>query len=84
MLQKFAHVLNNVKDNATAAVLRRLFALFACTEIIEGLQWNGLIDGKQTQLVNSAVSDLLGELRPDAVSLVDAFDFPDNGKLWLA
>lgn len=78
MLQKFAHVLNNVKDNATAAVLRRLFALFACTEIIEGLQWNGLIDGKQTQLVNSAVSDLLGELRPDAVSLVDAFDFPDN------
>lgn len=32
----------------------------------------------QISMVQSKVYDLLADLRPDAVALVDAFDFPDE------
>ena len=61
-----------------AAVLRKVCSLFALSNIIDGHQWHGKIDSTTFGLVETAVAELLAELRPDAVPLVDAFDFSDR------
>lgn len=38
---------------------------------------DGFINGKQATMLQSRLLELLAELRPNAVALVDAFDFPD-------
>lgn len=42
------------------------------------LQWSGVVDLKTMSFVQDALSTVLKELRPDAVSLVDAFDISDR------
>ena len=66
------------KDAKVAAVLRKVCSLFALSNIIDGHQWHGKIDSTTFGLVETAVAELLAELRPDAVPLVDAFDFSDR------
>lgn len=39
---------------------------------------SGYVSGAQAGLVRSAVRALLGEVRPDAVALVDAWNFSDH------
>ena len=36
------------------------------------------LQGPQLRMAKAAVAELLDQLRPDAVALVDAFDFPDR------
>ena len=38
---------------------------------------DGYLNSQQASMLQSSVLDLLKELRPNAVALVDAFDFPD-------
>jgi acyl-CoA oxidase len=38
---------------------------------------SGYIDGKQFHLLGSKVQEIMAELRPNAVALVDAFAVPD-------
>jgi hypothetical protein len=65
-------------DAKVAAVMRRVCALFALSNIMDGHQWAGLIDATTESLVETTIADLLAEIRPDAVSLVDAFEFHDR------
>ncbi|KAK7092006.1 peroxisomal acyl-coenzyme A oxidase 1-like [Littorina saxatilis] len=62
-------------------VMESLWRLFAVHNIVSSLG-DFLVDGylstQQVSLLESAERDLLKELRPDAVSLVDALDFPDG------
>ena len=46
--------------------------------ILEGQQWNGLLSYDEVQLAEQAAEALCEELRPEAVALVDAFDYPDR------
>ena len=39
---------------------------------------DGYMSSQQLDLANSRMLDLLGLVRPNAVALVDAFDFPDR------
>ena len=66
-----------------AAVLERCCALFALSNVVAGSAltggWTGIVgEEEEMQRCNEAVAELLRELRPDAVALVDAFDFPDR------
>ncbi|KAK7092005.1 hypothetical protein V1264_009616 [Littorina saxatilis] len=62
-------------------VMESLWRLFAVNNIVSSLG-DFLVDGylstQQVSLLEPAQRDLLKELRPDAVSLVDALDFPDG------
>lgn len=65
------------EDAAVRAVLQRLAQLFALVQITEGQQWTGIVDHDTIELAETGISQLLKALRPDAVSIVDAFDYPD-------
>lgn len=71
-------VVDHVEDAPVRAVLERLVALFALTEINDGQQWTGIVDGRLSLLIDTAVGQLLEELRPDAAALVDSFGLSDN------
>jgi acyl-CoA oxidase len=60
--------------------LRRLSALYALTRIEADLGWfmeKGYIEGGKARRIRAEINTLCGEIRPDAVALVDAFGIPD-------
>ncbi|XP_059800208.1 peroxisomal acyl-coenzyme A oxidase 2-like isoform X1 [Hypanus sabinus] len=62
-------------------VIKRLCDLYALTGILANagdFLCDGYITGKQLDLLSSSQLDLLALLRKDAVSIVDAFDYPDQ------
>jgi acyl-CoA oxidase len=78
MLHKFADAVNRAKEPAVKAVLARLAALFACSNIVDDSNWTGLLPHSQVVFVRQAVHELMDAIRPDAVALTDAFDIPDR------
>ncbi|KAL1922943.1 uncharacterized protein VTP21DRAFT_9319 [Calcarisporiella thermophila] len=77
-LNNFVTTINGISDVRIRAVLTRVCGFFAVSHILEDSLWTGLLDATQTQLVKAAAKRLMNDMRPDAVPLVDAFDFPDN------
>ena len=67
------------KDNAPVqAVLLRLAELQMLVWLREGAEaWFGLLDREAADAMFERTSELLGELRPDAVALTDAFGASD-------
>jgi hypothetical protein len=78
MLTHFADMVSGCADAKVSAVMKRVCALFALSNIIDGHQWHGRIDATGLGFVETAVAELLAEIRPDAVPLVDAFEFHDR------
>lgn len=78
MLRNFVDVCNKQTDPSIQRVLQNLVSLFGMAEVLEGKQFSGLIDSIEANSIESAVADILDELRPDVVALVDAFDMPDS------
>lgn len=78
MLAKFKEMCATCEDQPCRAVLERLCALFALADMVTGQQWAGLLDIDQVELVEEACSRVCSMLRPDAVALVDAWDYPDH------
>jgi flavocytochrome c len=76
----FNTFINKVKqcpDQAMAKVLNRLCILFACCNFLDD-NWGELIQGEEYRLLKNVVYQVMSEIRPDCIGLVDAFDFPDN------
>jgi acyl-CoA oxidase len=66
-------------DPGSAVPLGRLSALFALSRIEADLGWfleKGYIEGAKARAIRAQVNLLCGELRPDAVGLVEAFGIP--------
>uniref|UniRef100_UPI00398EDA9D peroxisomal acyl-coenzyme A oxidase 2-like n=1 Tax=Pristiophorus japonicus TaxID=55135 RepID=UPI00398EDA9D len=62
-------------------VIKMLCDLYALTGILVNagdFLYDGYMTGKQLDLVNASQLDLLALVRKDAVSIVDAFDYPDQ------
>jgi len=79
MLRTFADECSNKEyDPACRQVLSKLCSLMACADLMEGNQWHGLLREGEIDLIEEATSTLLTQIRPEMVSLVDAFDYPDN------
>nr|KAF6286666.1 acyl-CoA oxidase 1 [Pipistrellus kuhlii] len=76
----FSEQLLKIQDKPIQAVLRNLCLLYALYGISQKagdfLQENILTDTQVTQ-VHQRIKELLTVIRPDAVTLVDAFDFQD-------
>jgi len=64
-----------------ARVLDTLCHLYAVTGILDHMgdfMQDGFVSGEQAVMVTDRMLSLLEEVRPDAVALVDAFDYPDH------
>ncbi|KAK1330812.1 hypothetical protein QTO34_008750 [Cnephaeus nilssonii] len=76
----FSEQLLKIQEKSIQAVLRNLCLLYALYGISQKagdfLQENILTDSQVTQ-VHQRIKELLTVIRPDAVTLVDAFDFQD-------
>jgi len=57
--------------------LRDLFALSTLQQYIGGIAIDGYVSEAQADMLGETIQRLLEQLRPDAVALVDAFDFDD-------
>jgi len=71
----------DVKANNLKIILEKLCSLYAIDKIIrypQGLFESGYINAEQFKLIKKKKSQLLEELRPEAIGLVDAFCYPDN------
>merc|ERR1711990_1233902 len=67
-----------VRDDAVQAALLRVFELTLLQQIREnGTDFASVLDAKQQRLVLRRTNELLDEIRPDAVALVDGFNIPD-------
>ncbi|XP_018427966.1 PREDICTED: peroxisomal acyl-coenzyme A oxidase 1 isoform X1 [Nanorana parkeri] len=81
VVKLFADKLSEVLDAATHRILSSLCLLYA----LHGISKNtgdflqaGLLTSSQLEHVDQRVKDLLGVIRPNAVALVDAFDYSDT------
>ncbi|KAK8029303.1 Acyl-coenzyme A oxidase [Apiospora marii] len=76
-----ARALENSLDRQSVAVLHKLFRLFALHTLVEREADEffaaAATTARQIALARRAVMALLGEVRPHAVRLVDAWKFPD-------
>jgi len=78
MLTNFVAAVNSIEDKAVQAALSKLCAFWACSILQDDPVWAGLITMAQLGYMRTATCDLLNQLRPDAVTFVDAFEFPDR------
>ncbi|KAM8946790.1 peroxisomal acyl-coenzyme A oxidase 1 isoform 1-T1 [Pelodytes ibericus] len=81
VVRLFTSKLSEVVDAAAHRILRSLCLLYA----LNGISKNtgdflqaGLLNPVQIEQVQQRVKDLLGVIRPNAVALVDAFDYSDT------
>jgi len=78
MLANFLNAVNSCEDTKIRCVLSQLCALYACSTILDDPLWGGFVSFSQLQLVRLAGLQLMAAIRPNAVALVDAFDFHDK------
>ena len=76
----FTNFVDRIKEAPTEAIKRpltRLLCVFACTNILDD-NWGDMLERDQFAFVRQAAYQLMTELRPDAVTLVDSFDYKDH------
>jgi len=81
IMKVFADRISEESDTGVIGVLTRLAQLYGLRDIIEqsgDFLEDGYLSPAQLRFSQQKFYSLLGELRPDAVTLVDAFDFPDR------
>jgi len=72
-LRNFAAQVRRQKDAGVARAMGALCALFALSEVLDGL-----LDAAELGVCEEAVALILNEQRGNVVALVDAFDWPDS------
>jgi acyl-CoA oxidase len=80
MLEEFIRATESAEP-ALRPVLNRLRELFALSVLEREEGWlleHGVFEGSKGEAVRALVNRTCGELRPHAVSLVDAFGIPDE------
>eukprot|EP00040_Diaphanoeca_grandis_P015320 m.78039 g.78039 ORF g.78039 m.78039 type:complete len:773 (+) comp25072_c0_seq1:205-2523(+) len=79
MLSKFFAEVENIEAGPERLAVHRLATFFALSEIANGGSgWAGIVTAVECDGADAAVDLLCTMLRPDAVSLVDAFDISDT------
>jgi acyl-CoA oxidase len=77
IFNNFITKLKEMKDPATNKVIHKLCILFALCNFLDE-NWGDLIQGDQFRMIKNVAYQIMSEVRPDCVALVDAFDFPDH------
>ncbi|XP_011443813.3 peroxisomal acyl-coenzyme A oxidase 1 [Magallana gigas] len=82
VVRTFSQIVSDAAvDKSTKDVLTALCKLYAIDGIIENLGEfieDGFFSPHQVSFLKNKLADLLAEIRPNAVALVDAFDYPDK------
>ena len=79
LLEAFVAGIDSCPDPEAKAVLNRLCDLFVLSTVEADRAWyieHGRLSAQRTKLIAGEVNRLCGELRPDAVALVEAFGVP--------
>ena len=76
-MMNYVNQVNCCKSDSLKKVLNRLCIMFACTHILDE-NWGETISKDQYRLIRECTYNIMKELRPDSVPLVDAFDIPDS------
>lgn len=81
ILDKFYDKIAEVKDANCKKVLTRLCQLYALETIEKNKGWyleNDYVTGSKTKAIRRVVNKLIQELRPDVLSLIEAFNIPQE------
>jgi acyl-CoA oxidase len=79
ILEQFQVAVQSITDKNCKDILSKLSQLYALSQIERNKGWyleDGYMEGVKTKAVRKMVNQLCWEIRPDAVSLVEAFDIP--------
>lgn len=80
VLEQFIEQVNKTTDDGCKAILQKLCALFALSQIEKNKGWyleQGYMEGVKTKAIRKLMNQLCWEIRQDAVPLVNAFNIPD-------
>jgi acyl-CoA oxidase len=81
VLEQFQETIQDIKDKNSKEVMLKLYQLYALSQIEKNKGWyleDGYMEAVKTKAIRKMVNQLCWEIRPDAVSLVKAFDIPDS------
>ncbi|XP_055971404.1 peroxisomal acyl-coenzyme A oxidase 1 isoform X2 [Sorex fumeus] len=81
VVKLFAEQLPQIQDKPVQAVLRNLcllYSLYGISQKAGDFLQGGILTGSQINQVRQRVKELLTVIRPDAIALVDAFDYRDE------
>jgi len=80
VLEQFIIQIDKTEDAGCKAVLKKLYNLFALSQIEKNAAWyleQDYLSGAKSKAIRKLVNQLCWEIRQDAVPLVDAFNIPD-------
>ncbi|MEZ7505551.1 acyl-CoA dehydrogenase [Flavobacterium sp. Arc2] len=81
VLEQFQEAIQTIEDKNSKEALLKLYQLYALSQIEKNKGWyleDGYMEAVKTKAIRKMVNQLCWEIRPDAVSLVNAFDIPDS------
>ena len=81
VLEQFQEAISKITDESCKNILTKLYNLFALSQIELNKGWfleDGYMEAPKTKAIRKLVNQLCWELRPDAVSLVEAFAIPES------
>jgi len=81
VLEQFQLAIKEVEDIKSKEILTKLNQLYALSQIEKNKAWyleDGYMEAVKTKAVRKMVNQLCWDIRPDAVSLVNAFDIPES------
>lgn len=81
VLEQFQQAIKEVEDQKTKDILTKLNQLYALSQIEKNKAWyleDGYMEAVKTKAIRKIVNQLCWDIRPDAVSLVNAFDIPES------
>jgi acyl-CoA oxidase len=76
IIHNFVNKIKEMKNPAISKVLTRLCILYSCCNFLDE-NWGDVINEDQYRLIRETAYNMMKEIRPDCVGLVDAFDFKD-------
>lgn len=81
VLEQFQEAIKTMEDEKSKAILTKLNQLYALSQIEKNKGWyleDGYMEAVKTKAIRKMVNQLCWDIRPDAVSLVNAFDIPES------
>lgn len=81
VLEQFQLAIKEVEDQKSKDILTKLNQLYALSQIEKNKGWyleDGYMEAVKTKAIRKIVNQLCWDIRPDAVSLVNAFDIPES------
>ncbi|MCV9927161.1 acyl-CoA dehydrogenase family protein [Flavobacterium sp. LS1R49] len=81
VLEQFQVAIEAIKDKEVKEILSKLCQLYALAQIEKNKGWyleDGYMEAVKTKAIRKMVNQLCWDIRPDAVSLVNAFDIPES------